>query len=85
MRKNNKLESSQTFIKSNKSIRKLLKRSWFVVALALILTGLGAALTGVLFKAGIHTFDEWRLNLLTKSPSWFVLPTIGGLGGFISG
>ncbi len=85
MRKNIKLESGQIFIKSNKSIRKLLKQRWFVVALALILTGLGAALTGVLFQAGIHTFDEWRLNLLTMSPSWFVLPTIGGLGGFISG
>lgn len=36
---------------SSRSIRRLLERRWWVVVLALMLTGLGAALTGVLFKA----------------------------------
>ena len=65
-------------ISSSQSIRKLLRQRWFVVILALMLTGLGAALTGVLFKTGIHTLDDWRLNLLKTLPAWFVLPVLGG-------
>lgn len=38
---------------SSRSIRRLLERRWWVVVLALMFTGLGAALTGVLFKAGL--------------------------------
>jgi len=67
------------------SIRKLVHQRWFVVVLALILTGLGAALTGVLFKTGIHTLDDWRLDLLKILPAWFILPLLGGCGGLISG
>ncbi|WP_320663588.1 ClC family H(+)/Cl(-) exchange transporter [Prochlorococcus sp. MIT 1223] len=70
---------------SNRSIRRLLQQRWFVVICALALTGLGAALTGVLFKTGVHALDDWRLNLLEKFPVWFILPTLGGMGGLISG
>ncbi len=80
----NDLQISTQPITSGKSIRKLLKQRWFVVSLALLLTGLGAALTGVLFKTGIHTLDDWRLNLLKILPGWLVLPTLGGIGGLIS-
>ncbi len=70
---------------SSRSIRKLLKQKWFVVSLALILTGLGAALTGVLFSAGVQILDKWRLEILTELPAWIVLPTLCGIGGLISG
>ena len=46
--------------KSTQSIKKLLQRKWLSVILALILTGLGAALTGILFKTGIHALEGYR-------------------------
>jgi len=72
-------------INSTQSIRKLLRQRWFVVILALMLTGLGAAVTGTLFKTGIHILDDWRLNLLKIFPAWFLLPILGGIGGLLSG
>lgn len=70
---------------SSRSIRRLLERRWWVVVLALMLTGLGAALTGVLFKAGIKTLGAWRLELLADLPAWAVLPGLGAAGGLVSG
>jgi len=84
--------TKQTYEKRNfyqraslNSIRNLLRQKWLTVVLALALTGLGAAFTGVLFKAGIHSLDEWRLNLLKQFPAWCILPFLGGIGGCISG
>ena len=71
-------------IGTSKSIRNLLQQKWLIVSFALILTGLGAALTGTLFKAGIYTLDKWRLELLSDLPSWFLLPILGAIGGLIS-
>ncbi len=85
MSENNALHKNSHQVNSSYSIRKLLQQSWLVVVFALMLTGLGAALTGTLFKAGVHALDEWRLALLQDLPAWFVLPALGGLGGFISG
>ena len=76
---------NETPTKSSRSIRKLLKQRWFIVILALILTGLGAALTGVLFKAGIDSLENWRFDLLQKFPAKIILPILGGIGGLISG
>ena len=84
MRHLNDLSLTLDPITSGYSIRKLLRQRWLVVGLALILTGLGAALTGVLFKTGIHTLDNWRLELLEILPAWFILPLLGGIGGLIS-
>ena len=70
---------------SSRSIRRLLERRWWVVVLALMLTGLGAALTGVLFKAGLKLLGGWRLELLAEFPAWVVLPSLGALGGLVSG
>jgi len=70
---------------SSESIKKLLERKWLIVILALILTGLGAALTGILFKSGIYTVENYRSNILRYLPRWLVLPLLGGLGGLISG
>ncbi|KGG14517.1 MULTISPECIES: ClC family H(+)/Cl(-) exchange transporter [unclassified Prochlorococcus] len=85
MRNLNDLSLTRQQITSGYSIRQLLRQRWFVVVLALILTGLGAALTGVLFKTGIHALDNWRLDLLKVLPPWFILPLLGGVGGLISG
>ena len=84
MRYLNDISLTKHSITSGYSIRKLLHQRWFVVVLALILTGLGAALTGVLFKLGIQTLDSWRLELLEILPAWFILPLLGGIGGLIS-
>ncbi len=69
---------------SKKTIRKIIEQKWYKVVVALILTGFGAAITGVLFKAGIHKLDDWKFNLLNQFPAWLVLPILGGIGGYIS-
>ena len=71
-------------IGSIKSIRNLLKQRWLIVVFALILTGFGAAITGVLFKVGVHSVEEWKLELLNKIPPWFLLPILGTIGGLVS-
>jgi len=70
---------------SAKSIKKLLKQRWFVVVIALLLTGLGASITSVSFKTGIYFINNWRLNLLNKFPPFIVLPLFGLVGGGLSG
>ena len=85
MEDTNDLKKKRYLQESSRSIRTLLKQKWFVVCLALILTGLGAALTGVLFSAGVNILDNWRLEILKELPAWIVLPTLCGLGGLISG
>ena len=70
---------------SVKSIKKLLRQRWFVVAIALLLTGLGASLTSISFKTGIDFINNWRLELLTIYPAFIVLPIFGLIGGAISG
>ena len=79
------LKEQRHLVNSSRSIRKLLEQRWFVVVLALMLTGLGAALTGVLFKAGVNALGSWRLKLLSELPAWAVLPALGATGGLISG
>ncbi|MFL0751680.1 MAG: ClC family H(+)/Cl(-) exchange transporter [Prochlorococcus sp.] len=79
------LKEQRHLVNSSRSIRKLLEQRWFVVVLALMLTGLGAALTGVLFKAGVNALGSWRLQLLSELPAWGVLPALGATGGLISG
>ena len=79
------LKEQRHLVNSSRSIRKLLEQRWFVVVLALMLTGLGAALTGVLFKAGVNALGSWRLQLLSELPAWAVLPALGATGGLISG
>ena len=70
---------------SSRSIQRLLERRWLVVVLALALTGLGAAITGLLFTGGINLLRDWRLELLNEFPAWVVLPALGGFGGLVSG
>ena len=59
---------------SSRSIQRLLERRWLVVVLALALTGLGAAITGLLFTGGINLLRDWRLELLNDfQPGWCCL------------
>ncbi len=79
-----RLQKPHSFTSSSRSIKQLLQQQWFIVVVALMLTGLGAALTGVLFKSGVHALEGWRHQLLENFPAWLILPTLGGLGGLTS-
>ena len=65
---------------SSRSIKKLLKQRSLVVALSLLLTGLGASITSIFFKTGIYFINSWRLALLDQLPSIAVLPIFGAVG-----
>ena len=84
---NNSLETNfdPKNINSSKSIKKLLKKKFFIVGIALLLTGLGASITSISFKTGIYFINNWKLELLNNFPSYLVLPLIGCFGGYISG
>jgi len=70
---------------SSRSIKKLLRQRSLVVALSLLLTGLGASITSIFFKTGIYFINNWRLALLDQLPSISVLPIFGAVGGAIAG
>ncbi len=67
------------------ALRRLLEHRLLPVVLALILTGLGAATAGLLFKIGLDGLGRWRLGLLGSGPDLLLLPAIGGGGGLIAG
>ena len=62
---------------SSRSIKKLLRQRSLVVALSLLLTGLGASITSIFFKTGIYFINNWRLALLDQLPSIADLPIFG--------
>lgn len=70
---------------SARSIKKLLRQRWFVVAIALLLTGLGASITSISFKTGIYFINSWRLDILKRFPAYLILPLFGLIGGGLSG
>ncbi|EEE41103.1 ClC family H(+)/Cl(-) exchange transporter [Prochlorococcus marinus] len=70
---------------SSRSIKKLLRQRSLVVALSLLLTGLGASITSIFFKTGIYFINNWRLALLDQFPSIAILPVFGAIGGAIAG
>ena len=70
---------------SSRSIKKLLRQRSLVVALSLLLTGLGASITSIFFKTGIYFINNWRLTLLDQLPSIAVLPIFGAVGGAVAG
>ncbi len=70
---------------SSSSIKKLLRQRSLVVALSLLLTGLGASITSISFKTGIYFINNFRLELLEQFPSITVLPIFGAVGGAIAG
>ena len=70
---------------SSRSIKKLLKQRSFVVAISLLLTGLGASITSISFKTGIYFINTYKLELLKQFPSHIILPLFGVIGGSLSG
>ena len=70
---------------SSRSIKKLLRQRSLVVALSLLLTGLGASITSISFKTGIYFINNCRLALLDQFPSIAVLPIFWAIGGAIAG
>ncbi len=70
---------------SSASILRLLQHRWFVVVLALIITGLGATTAAVLFRSGLEGLGRWRIQMQELGPNWVVLPAIGGGGGLLAG
>ncbi len=84
---NNSLNKNSTKSNNNshRSIKKLLKQRTLVVAITLLLTGLGASITSISFKTGIYFINNWRLDLLSQFPSFLVLPIFGFIGGALSG
>ena len=83
---NNSLENNfeSKNINTSRSIKKLLKKKFFIVGLALLFTGLGASITSIFFKTGIYFINNWKLELLNNFPSYLVLPLLGLLGGYLS-
>lgn len=49
------------------------------------LIGLVAGLAGVLLKLGVGWLGSWRVATSTLIPAWILLPTVGLLGGFLTG
>ena len=49
------------------------------------LIGLVAGLAGVLLKLGVGWLGSWRVATSTIIPAWILLPTVGLLGGFLTG
>jgi len=80
-----KEEIKQKSSDSVRSIKKLLRQRSLVVAVALLLTGLGASITSISFKTGISFINNWRLELLESYPAYLVLPLFGLIGGALSG
>jgi len=80
-----KENTQKTNNNSSRSIKKLLRQRSLVVALSLLLTGLGASFTSISFKTGIYFINNWRLALLDQFPSIAVLPIFGAIGGAIAG
>ncbi len=76
---------TETSNNSYLAIKKLLKQRSFVVAISLLLTGLGASITSISFKTGIYFINNWRLALLDQFPSITVLPIFGAIGGALAG
>ncbi|MEG4497942.1 chloride channel protein [Microcoleus sp. F10-C6] len=49
------------------------------------LIGLVAGLAGVLLKSGVGWLGSWRVATSTIIPAWILLPSVGLLGGFLTG
>lgn len=49
------------------------------------LIGLVAGIAGVLLKSGVGWLGSWRVATSTVIPVWILLPSVGLLGGFLTG
>ncbi|WP_415399270.1 ClC family H(+)/Cl(-) exchange transporter [Synechococcus sp. W4D4] len=70
--------------RASRNLERLVQQRWPAVVLTLIVTGLGAAAAGLLFKTGVGWLGSWRLSLLETASPWLVLPSMGAVGGLLS-
>ena len=70
--------------RASRNLERLVQQRWPSVVLTLIVTGLGAAAAGLLFKTGVGWLGSWRLGLLKLASPWVVLPGMGAIGGLLS-
>lgn len=62
-----------------------MEQRWPALVITLVVTALGAAVAGLLFKTGVGWLGSWRLRLLAQASPWLVLPLLGASGGLLSG
>jgi CIC family chloride channel protein len=70
---------------ASRNLERLIEQRWPTVVITLLVTSLGAAATGLLFKTGVGWLGSWRLRLLELMSPWLVLPLLGATGGALSG
>ncbi|MEX0268077.1 chloride channel protein [Leptolyngbyaceae cyanobacterium UHCC 1019] len=66
------------------SLRQLLKPKRLAIFEAVFI-GLVAASAAVLLKQGVYWFGNWRVRESLLLPAWLLLPTVGLIGGMLSG
>jgi chloride channel protein, CIC family len=71
--------------RASRNLERLIEQRWPAVVITLVVTSLGAAVTGLLFKTGVGWLGSWRLRLLEIASPWLVLPLLGAIGGALSG
>jgi CIC family chloride channel protein len=71
--------------RASRNLERLIQQRWPAVIITLLVTSIGAALTGLLFKTGVGWLGSWRLRLLELASPWLVLPLLGATGGALSG
>ena len=71
--------------RASRNLERLIEQRWPAVVITLVVTSLGAAVTGLLFKTGVGWLGSWRLRLLEIASPWLVLPLLGATGGALSG
>jgi CIC family chloride channel protein len=71
--------------RASRNLERLIEQRWPAVVITLLVTSLGAAVTGLLFKTGVGWLGSWRLRLLELASPWLVLPLLGATGGALSG
>lgn len=71
--------------RASRNLERLIQQRWPAVFITLLVTSLGAAVAGLLFKTGVGWLGSWRLRLLELASPWLVLPLLGAIGGAVSG
>ncbi len=80
-----RLPLSPQVSRASRNLERLIAQRWPAVFITLLVTSLGAAATGLLFKMGVGWLGSWRLRLLDLASPWLVLPLLGATGGALSG
>jgi CIC family chloride channel protein len=71
--------------RASRNLERLIEQRWPAVVVTLLVTSLGAAAAGLMFKTGVGWLGSWRLRLLELASPWLVLPLLGAIGGTLSG